>query len=222
MEQTSYYGHPAHECQYCGAQFWYQERVKRTYPGEAGSVRFHLCCRGGKVSLPFQESPPPFLDKLLNPGGDVLSKYFIRSIRSYNSMFAFTSLGAKIDTGINRGPGPYVFKINGQVHHRIGSLLPDEGRPPVYAQLYIYDTENEVQNRISIFDRDRECDSDSQVDRSIVEGLVRMFDESNGLVNHLGWLETFWDMGSANLYGLGCCTIGLGSHPNIAHQQEQR
>jgi len=97
-------------------------------------------------------------------------------------MFAFTSLGAKIDTGINRGPGPYVFKINGQVHHRIGSLLPDEGRPPVYAQLYIYDTENEVQNRISIFDRDRECDSDSQVDRSIVEGLVRMFDESNGLV----------------------------------------
>jgi len=168
--------------------------------------------------LPFQESPPPFLDKLLDPGGDVLSKYFIRSIRSYNSMFAFTSLGAKIDTGINRGPGPYVFKINGQVHHRIGSLLPDEGRPPVYAQLYIYDTENEVQNRISIFDRDRECDSDSQVDRSIVEGLVRMFDESNGLVNHLGWLETFWDMGSANLYGLGCCTIGLGSHPNIARQ----
>jgi hypothetical protein len=60
--------------------------------------------------------------------------------------------------------------------------LPDEGRPPVYAQLYIYDTENEVQNRISIFDRDRECDSDSQVDKTIVEGLVRMFDESNGLV----------------------------------------
>ena len=83
--------------------------------------------------MPFQESPPPFLDKLLDPGGDVLSKYFIRSIRSYNSMFAFTSLGAKIDIGINRGPGPYVFKINGQVHHRIGSLLPDEGRPPVYA-----------------------------------------------------------------------------------------
>jgi hypothetical protein len=42
-------------------------------------------------------------------------------------MFAFTSLGAKIDTGVNKGSGPYVFKINGQVHHRIGSLLPDEG-----------------------------------------------------------------------------------------------
>jgi hypothetical protein len=49
-------------------------------------------------------------------------------------MFAFTSLGAKIDTSVNKkGPGPYVFKINGQVHHRIGSLLPDEGAAPVYA-----------------------------------------------------------------------------------------
>ena len=133
----SYYGPPAHACQYCGAQFWHQERVKRSYSGEGGCIRFHLCCRGGKVVLPFQRDPPQFLAGLLDPHGDVLSKYFIKSIRSYNSMFAFTSLGAKIDTGINKEPGPYVFKINGQVHHRIGSLLPDEGKPPVYAQLYI-------------------------------------------------------------------------------------
>jgi len=132
--------------------------------------------------LPFQRDPPQFLAGLLDPHGDVLSKYFIKSIRSYNSMFAFTSLGAKIDTGINKEPGPYVFKINGQVHHRIGSLLPDEGKPPVYAQLYIFDTENEIQNRMSIFDRDRECDKDNGVDKKIVEGLVRMFDESNELV----------------------------------------
>jgi hypothetical protein len=61
-------------------------------------------------------------------------------------MFAFTSLGAKIDNGVNKGPGPYVFKINGQVHHRIRSLLSDEGAAPVYAQLYIFYTKNEVQN----------------------------------------------------------------------------
>jgi len=97
-------------------------------------------------------------------------------------MFAFTSLGAKIDTGVNKGPGPYVFKINGQVHHRIGSLLPDEGAAPVYAQLYIFYTENEVQNRILIFDRHRASNDGNQVDKQIVEGLVRMFDESNALV----------------------------------------
>ncbi|RCV38092.1 hypothetical protein SETIT_8G114400v2 [Setaria italica] len=77
---------------------------------------------------------------------------------------------------------PYVFKINGQVHHRIGSLLQDEGKPSAYAQLYIFDTENEVENRISIFDRDRDCDSGSEVGRVNVEGLVRMFDETNELV----------------------------------------
>ncbi|CAN6333755.1 unnamed protein product, partial [Urochloa humidicola] len=47
-DETSYYGPPAHECQYCGAQFWYQERVKRSYSGEGERVRFHLCCRGGQ------------------------------------------------------------------------------------------------------------------------------------------------------------------------------
>lgn len=109
----SYYGPPAHECQYCVAQFWYQERVRRSYSGEGSCIRFHLCCKGGKVSLPLQRDPPQFLGRLLDPNGDVLSKYFIRSIRSYNLMFAFTSLGAKIDTDINKGSGPYVFKING-------------------------------------------------------------------------------------------------------------
>jgi hypothetical protein len=133
--------------------------------------------------LPLLKDPPPFLAKLLNPNGDILSRYFLKSIRSYNSMFVYTSLGAKIDMSINKGPGPYVFKINGQVHHRIGSLLSEEGKPPVYAQLYIVNTENEVENRISIFDRDRDCDSGNEVDSVVVEGLVRMFDETNELVN---------------------------------------
>uniref|UniRef100_K3Y356 ATP-dependent DNA helicase n=1 Tax=Setaria italica TaxID=4555 RepID=K3Y356_SETIT len=118
------------------------ERVKRSYSGEGERVHFHLCCRGGKVQLPLLRDPPPFLDGLLKPDGDILSKYFLKSIRSYNAMFDFTSLGAKIDMSINKGPGAFVFKINGQVHHRIGSLLPDEGKPPAYAQLYIVDTEN--------------------------------------------------------------------------------
>ena len=103
--------------------------MKRSYSGEGDRARFHLCCRGGKVHLPLLKDPPPFRAALLNPNGDILSKYFLKSIRSYNSMFTFTSLGAKIDMSINKGPGPYVFKINGQVHHRIGSLLPKRVSP---------------------------------------------------------------------------------------------
>lgn len=59
-------------------------------------------------------------------------------------------MGGKIDHSINsRGGGPYSFVLSGQNHHLIGSLLPPPGNPPVYAQLYIYDTDNEVSNRIS-------------------------------------------------------------------------
>ncbi|CAN7020404.1 unnamed protein product [Brassica oleracea var. botrytis] len=44
-------------------------------------------------------------------------------------------------------PGPYTVRIHGQTHHRIGSLIPRQGRPPEYLQLYIFDTGNELFRR---------------------------------------------------------------------------
>jgi hypothetical protein len=55
-------------------------------------------------------------------------------------MFAFTSTGGLVDKEINKGHGPYVFRMRGQNYHHIGSLLPEEGSKPHWAQLYIYDT----------------------------------------------------------------------------------
>jgi hypothetical protein len=52
-----------------------------------------------------------------------MSRHFFDHIRQYNSMFAMTSMGAKVTDSINDGHGPFVFKISGQVCHRIGSLL---------------------------------------------------------------------------------------------------
>lgn len=68
----------------------------------------------------------------------------MRLIRSYNLMFAFTSLGAKVDDSINVGQGVYILKINGVAYHRIDLLVPPRGVSPKFAQLYIYDTENEL------------------------------------------------------------------------------
>jgi hypothetical protein len=76
-------------------------------------------------------------------------------IREYNSMFAFTSLGVHVDKSVNVGNGPYVFKICGVVCHQIGSLLPPaENLVPKFAQLYIYDTEHEIDQRMNIFSID--------------------------------------------------------------------
>ena len=41
--------------------------------------------------------------------------------------------------------------LNGQNFHKIGSLLPVEGRLPKFSQLYIYDTQNEISNRMTHF-----------------------------------------------------------------------
>jgi len=72
---------------------------------------------------------------------------FRDDIRMYNSVLAFTLLGAKVDDSVTGGPGPYSFRIQGELYHKIRSLRPAEGQRPQFAQLYIHDTKRERQNR---------------------------------------------------------------------------
>jgi len=67
-------------------------------------------------------------------------------------MFSFTSIGGKVQSSVNDGFGPPQFILHGQNYHRIGSLLFGSGSTPKFAQLYIYDTQNEVSNRVSHFE----------------------------------------------------------------------
>ncbi|XP_066310854.1 uncharacterized protein [Miscanthus floridulus] len=78
---------------------------------------------------------------------------------------------------MNDGRGPPVFKICGQIHHRIGSLIPPHDRPPKFIQLYVYDTSAEVENRIASLDYEDTIASD--LDPTIVQSLVNMLDEHN-------------------------------------------
>ncbi|XP_057415224.1 uncharacterized protein LOC130710087 [Lotus japonicus] len=93
-------------------------------------------------------------------------------------MFAFTSIGGKVVSSVNDGGGPPQFILSGQNYHRIGSLLPPEGKTPKFAQLYIYDTHNELQNRMQHFSSSEKGGS---VDISIVRDLKNMVDEHNKL-----------------------------------------
>lgn len=63
-------------------------------------------------------------------------------------MFSFTSMGGKVDASVNQSKGPRTFRLSGKNYDKIDSLLPTEGSSPRFAQLYIYDTENEVDHRI--------------------------------------------------------------------------
>jgi hypothetical protein len=86
-------------------------------------------------------------------------------------------MGAHIDNPVNDGRGPPLFKICGQVHYRIGSLLPPDGSSPKFIQLYIYDTANEVQNRMNCLGDD--INSQDNLDSDIVNGLIKMLDDHN-------------------------------------------
>ncbi|OIT37001.1 hypothetical protein A4A49_58377, partial [Nicotiana attenuata] len=81
-------------------------------------------------------------------------------------------MGGRIDRSINRSKGPYVFRMTGQNYHHIGSLLPESGKNPQFAQLYIYDTENEIYNRMNSLLHE-------EIDPKIVQGLSEMLDEHN-------------------------------------------
>lgn len=127
---------------------WYGERVKKDDKKRNAST-FSMCCLKGKVVLPASTPPPPVLKELFTNKISKRSKNFLENIRQYNNMFSFTSMGGKVNHALNSGSAPYVFSLSGINYHSIGDLLPPQGAKPVFSQLYIYDTENEIQNRIS-------------------------------------------------------------------------
>jgi hypothetical protein len=80
------------------------------------------------------------------------------------------------------GAGPYTFRVHGVLYHRIGSLLPQQGEQPRYAQLYIYDPHDDAarhqMNRLRI---DRNADQDPQL----------MLDLHDLMVEHNPWVQVY-------------------------------
>ena len=125
------------ECPFCKASHWADERLSGS---SKIRPKFGMCCFQGKIALPPLQEPPIELQGFYNRE-HLGSANFHKNIRRYNNALAFTSVGRQIDNSVNDGQGPYVFKMHGELIHRIGSLLPaDNAEPtPVYAQLYLYD-----------------------------------------------------------------------------------
>uniref|UniRef100_A0A0R0GI82 Helitron helicase-like domain-containing protein n=1 Tax=Glycine max TaxID=3847 RepID=A0A0R0GI82_SOYBN len=120
-----------------------------------------------------QENPPKFLQQILFEQNTTHAKNYQQSIRTDNMMFAFTSASIKFDKTISHSRGPPTIKIQGQPCHMIGSLLPMPRKEPKFAQLYIYETENEVHNRINTVSHYNE------IEAHIVSNLQKMLDENN-------------------------------------------
>nr|GMC72592.1 uncharacterized protein LOC109173038 [Ipomoea batatas] len=136
-------------CTYCNAR-----RFQYEPPG--------FCCSSGQVVLVSNQMPS--LLKQLFSEKDEVSRQFQACVRTYNNTFAFTSLGIhNYDKKLTRrNKGIYTFKVQGQMYHFINDLVPGD-QPPKNLQLYFFDTDHEVENRIKGADR---------MEASVVENLI--------------------------------------------------
>ncbi|XP_076921738.1 uncharacterized protein LOC143583277 [Bidens hawaiensis] len=157
-------------CEFCGALFWNAERLSSV--PLSTRPRYNQCCKGGHVCFPLHTNPPMQMKNLIE------RQDYLDSIRAYNSMFAMTSFGAKVDRSVNNGSAPYVFKVPGQISHWLGSMCPVKGQPPRFLQMYVYDTANEIRNRLTQFNQ-RE---DGNLNEDIIRSIVRILDNHNELV----------------------------------------
>lgn len=128
-----------------------------------------LCCNNGKVKI-HQRAPPHELLSYMN-GESEESRHFLQNTRKYNSCFAMTSFGATAIIG-ESGFRP-TFKIQGQVYHRIGSLLPEPDEAHKFLQIYFMNNEEQIEWRCQIILDTRQ---------NIVQNLQRLLNQYNSLI----------------------------------------
>ena len=113
------------------------------FGGETSS----MCCSAQQVSLDFFPPLPDYLAQLYYSDTPD-SRHFLANIRKYNCAFQMTSFGC--DEVHLPGWNPS-FRVQGQVFHRIGSLLPQPDQPPRFLQVYFIDNRcEETSTRMNI------------------------------------------------------------------------
>ncbi|GJX17321.1 hypothetical protein Tco_0218153 [Tanacetum coccineum] len=173
------HGDPIFGYESCGELLWHAESsVGNTH---ANSESYSLCCGKGKVMfLTALKNPPKLLMDLIYRNHSK-STNFIDNIRWYNSMFAFTFMGGKQDKSVNSGRGPYCYRVQGMNCHRMGALLPGEGKPPLFGWLVSILWQKKQNNvRLRLIGT-RECDGrqyDLPTASEVAALIVRDFDST--------------------------------------------
>ncbi|SAL95952.1 hypothetical protein [Absidia glauca] len=177
LEGHSYRRHVLPEmdtvCKHCGSKMWLNERLSTS---SKKNPVYGMCCIKGKIKIPLPRPPPePLLTWVLDHSSEPVANDFHKHIRAYNTIFAFASIVVQ-EVSEDTAPGPSriqdrpsngssgprpstgassttrandTFRINGTIHHRIGSLRPSSG-PPAFAQVYFYDLQEQLQHRTSL------------------------------------------------------------------------
>ena len=133
------------ECPSCHALHWIEERLTSS---STTLPKFGMCCNRGKISWPTISDPPEPLRSLLD-GTTRSSGIYIHCQKRRTEMqkpknFAKISgiittlllsllLVLKVDSSVYSTNGVFTFRIQGELCHRISSLLPRIGEQPKFA-----------------------------------------------------------------------------------------
>uniref|UniRef100_A0A5B7BXA3 Helitron helicase-like domain-containing protein n=2 Tax=Davidia involucrata TaxID=16924 RepID=A0A5B7BXA3_DAVIN len=156
--------HNMHSCIHCAAKkFEYEPPT--------------FCCHNGQIKLVSNDVPHELYSLFISQTEE--AKEFRKHIRAYNSIFSFTSLGVNLDKDLaSTRRGIYTFRAQGQIYHNFPALIPKDNEP-CYFQLYFYDTDNELQNRMRILE-------DANLSEATVSKLMEIF-KGNPYAQFLRW-----------------------------------
>lgn len=142
-------GQMTNVCSHCNAT---------KFQGETKS----FCCGNGKHKL---EALPPLPAEIrdLFTGNAPDSEHFLNNIRKYNCTFQMTSFGCKKVNVQGWNPN---FRVQGQICHLVGSLLPAESENAQFLQVYFLDSAAQLETRMSITH-----------DRSLKRNVVNMLQD---------------------------------------------
>jgi hypothetical protein len=162
-------------CRICGALIWGNESTLST-----------ICCSKGKVQLPPLRSGACSPEELwivgLFSANTVTGRLFRNYIRPLNNALALSSQIVREVSPPGGGWRPSLV-IQGKLYHKMGPLLPSGAEAPSFAQLYVYDPDDEAQvihTRIGYMSLPA---SISVEDRQLVYGLLRDLQITLGVCN---------------------------------------
>ena len=86
-----------------------------------------------------------------------------------------TLVRVRIDNSVTRQSGPYCFKIQRELHHLTGALLPHGDQTPIYTQIYILDTAEQLNVRRL---------NNRNLDPVVMDNLQTMLLDSHPYIGH--------------------------------------
>lgn len=114
-----------------------------------------LCCHKGKVPFSNLRISPYFQElnensQSENRAARLKYRHYLDNIVQFNAAFAMVISETHLDETIfTRFPlQDYLYKIHDTSYHRVGLLIPQEGRDSQYSQIYMFDVDTATHQRM--------------------------------------------------------------------------